>query len=122
MGNRYNKLLSSNSATIFVFLYGIIIQIVSFPVIYFYGVFFPETTKLIDKFIFIWFFIPVISGFSILIAIMQIKERKRNNEKWKKPLVGLILNLVWLICYLLLIYIVFVIKSPINYFDFNVPT
>lgn len=119
MSNRYNKLLNSNSSTIFLFLYGVIIQIVSFPVIYYYGVLFPETTKLVDKLIFIWFLIPMISVFSIIIATMQIKERKRNYEKWKKPLIGLILNFTWLICYLLIICFAFVIKSPMNYFDFS---
>lgn len=120
MRNRFNKLLKANSATIFIFLYGIIIQIVSFPVIYIYGAALqdalPESVKIIDKFIFMWFFVPIISVFSILIANMQIRERKKNHEKWKTPLVGLILNAGWLICYLILIYFVFVVKMP-NLFE-----
>lgn len=105
---KWNKIINSNSATIFLFLYGLMIQIVAFPVIYFYGSAFKDMGSLTKALIFIWFFIPIVSVFSAVIAIIQIKKRRNNNEKHHVPLIGLILNMVWLLCYLFFLYMVFV--------------
>lgn len=103
----WNKIINSNSTTIFLFLYGLMIQIVAFPVIYFYGSAFKDMGSITEALILVWFCIPVVSVFSIIIAIAQIKRRKSNNEKYHVPFIGLILNMVWLLCYLLFLYKVF---------------
>jgi len=109
-----NKLINSNSTTIFLFLYGLIAQIVAFPVIYIFITALKDviSVSLIEALVFIWYCIPIVSVFSIIIAIIQIKERKINNEKCKIPLIGLILNIIWLLCYLFVIYMVFVVGMP----------
>lgn len=109
---RFNKIINSNSTTIFLFLYGLIVQIVAFPVIFYYDLAYRDMTSVFDTLVLIWYCIPIISVFSIIIATIQIKERKINNEKWKIPLIGLILNIAWLLCDLFFIYMVFVVRMP----------
>jgi len=109
---RFNKLVGSNAATIFMFLYGIMIQIVALPVIYYYNLAYQDATAMFEKLVLIWFCIPIISVFAILIAIIQIAVKRKSNEKWKTPLIGLILNFLWFAGYLAIIYVVFVIKAP----------
>jgi len=103
---KFNKLINSNSATIYLFLYGIITQIVAFPVIYFFIFIFgdkiPEFE--VEALITVWYCIPIVSVFSIIIAILQIKERKISNKKNKVPYIGLTLNIIWLLSYLFLLY------------------
>jgi hypothetical protein len=103
----FNKIINSNSAAIFLFLYGLITQIVAFAVIYFYISTFKDMVSLGETLVSIWFCIPIISVFSIVIAVIQIKERKTHNEKCKIPFIGLVLNTAWLLCYLFVIYMVF---------------
>ena len=106
-----HKLINTNSTTIFLFLYGLIVQIVALPAIYYYSLAYKDS-KSFEILVLIWFCIPIISVFSIIIAIIQVNDRKINNEKWKVPVIGLILNTVWLLCYLLVIYMVFVVRMP----------
>lgn len=104
------KIIQNNSTTIFIFLYGIIIQIVALPAIYYYSLAYKELVAAVEILIFIWFCIPIVSVFSISIAILQIKEKKMNNEKYKTPCIGLALNSLWLLCYLIGMYMVFVAR------------
>lgn len=113
MRTKFNKLTDSNAATLFLFGYGLIIQIVAFAVINFFISYYPVTEPFIEAFVLLWYCIPVIAVFSIIIAVMQLKKRIPNRERHKKPLVGLILNSVWLLCYFAVIYLVFVVKLPL---------
>ena len=108
---RFNKLINSNTASIFVFLYGIIVQIIALPAIYYYNLVYQDATAVFEILVSIWFCIPIISVFAILIAIIQIVVRRKSNEKWKTPLIGLILNFLWLACHLVIIYVVFVVRE-----------
>jgi hypothetical protein len=112
MGNKFSKLIGSNSATVFLFLYGLIVQIVALPIICFFISNYPVKTSVVEASVFIWFCIPIISVFSVIIAIIQIRKRKRKKENYKTPLVGLILNLVWLLCYLFAVYMIFIVGTP----------
>jgi hypothetical protein len=106
-----NRLLESNAATIFVFLYGMIIQIVALPAIYYYNMAYQDSTSVYEKLVFIWFCIPMISVLAILLASIQIAVRRKRQEKWKTPLIGLILNFLWLASYLAILYLLFVVKT-----------
>lgn len=110
----FNKLTNSNSITIFLFLYGLIVQIVALPAIFYYSLAYKDSVSVFEALVFIWFCIPVVSVFSIILAIIQIKKRKSNREKYKVPLIGLILNIVWLFCYLFVLYMVFIVVKPFN--------
>lgn len=108
---RLNKFVDSNTATIFMFLYGIIIQAVALPAIYFYNLIYQDTTAVYEKLVFIWFCIPIISVLAILTATYQVAFKRKNNEKWEIPLIGLILNFLWFAGYLVILYVVFVVKA-----------
>lgn len=112
MRNIINKLTSSNSVTIFLFMYGLIVQIVALPAIYFYSLVYKDSVFVFETLVFIWFCIPVVSALSIILAIIQIKKRKSNNEKYKMPLIGLILNITWVLCYIFILYMVFIVVKP----------
>ena len=110
MRSTINKLFDSNAATIFMFLYGIIIQIVALPAIYYYGLAYQEAAAMFERLVIIWFCIPTVSVIAILIAVLQIIKRN-NKEKWKVSLIGLILNFLWFSAYLVTLYLVFVEKD-----------
>ena len=107
-----NKLIDSNAATIFIFGYGLIIQIVAFAIIYFFISNFPIKASVVEAFVGLWYCIPVVSVFSIIVALIQIKRRISGREKYRAPLIGLILNLAWLASYLFVIYLAFAGKAP----------
>ncbi len=112
MRTRFNKLIDSNTATIFLFLYGLIAQVTAFAIIYFFITYLPIKEAVVEAFVFLWFCIPVIAIFSIITAAIQIKIRVTGEQKYKTPLIGLILNLAWLLCYVVVIYLAFVGKMP----------
>lgn len=103
-----NRLIGSNAATVFLFGYGLIVQIVAFAIIYVFISHFPIKAAVVEALVFLWYCVPAISVFSIVLAFIQIKKRINSHEKFRVPLIGLILNLMWFLCYLLLIYMVFV--------------
>lgn len=107
MGTKFNKILNSNAVTIFLFGYGLIVQIVAFETIYFFIANYPMKSSVVEAFVFLWYCIPVVSVFSIIIAFIQIKRRRNSHERYRTPLIGLILNLMWLVCYLFAIYLAF---------------
>jgi hypothetical protein len=107
-----NRVIGSKSASIFIFGYGLIVQLVAFAIIYFFISNFPIRTSVVEAFVFIWYCIPVMSVFSVMLASVQIKRRISSHEKYKAPLIGLILNLAWLMSYLYLIYLAFEDKAP----------
>jgi uncharacterized membrane protein len=113
MRSKFNKIIRADSTTVFLFLYGLIAQIIAIPAIYWYNLAYKDLESVFETLIFIWFCIPVVSVFSIIIAVIQIVKRRGNQEKYKTPLIGLTLNAVWLIGDLLFIYIVFVAEMPL---------
>lgn len=108
----FNKLINSDLATVFLFLYGLIVQIVSFPVIYIFITTLKVTTSSFETLVLIWYCIPVVAAISIIIAAIQINARKIRSEKFTKPLIGLILNTIWLSCYIFALYKIFVVGIP----------
>lgn len=112
MRNIFSKLTNSNSITIFLFMYELIVQIVALPAIYLYSLVYKDSVVVFEALVFIWFCIPVVSVFSFILAIIQIIIRKSNNEKYKMPLIGLILNITWVLCYLFILYMVFIVVKP----------
>lgn len=108
-----NKIINTNTATIFLFLYGLIVQIVAIPAIHLYSQVYPGSESVFEVLIFICYCIPVVSVFSIMIAVIQIVKRSRNQEKFRTPLIGLALNTAWLLIYLIFIYMVFVAGTPL---------
>jgi len=113
MGSKFYKIIRTDSSTVFLFLYGLITQIVAIPAIYWYNLAYKDLESVFEALIFIWFCIPVVSVFSIIIAVAQIIKRKRNHEKYRTPLIGLTLNTAWLLIYLIFIYLVFVAGMPL---------
>jgi uncharacterized membrane protein len=113
MRSKFNKIIRADSTTVFLFLYGLIAQIIAIPAIYWYNLAYKDLESVFETLIFIWFCIPVVSVFSIVIAVIQIIKRRRNNEKYRTPLIGLALNTAWIFSYLAFIYMVFVVGMPL---------
>jgi hypothetical protein len=57
----------------------------------------------------IWFFIPLISIGAIIIAVNQIRKRISLGF----PIIGLIINIIWLILFSFVAYLVFVVKISV---------
>lgn len=112
MENLSNRLINSNLAVIFLFAYGLIAQIVSLPVIYYFSSIEAAPPVLGETLIYIWFCIPIVAIFSIILALVQIKERSIRHEAIKMPLIGLVLNILWLIGYLSAVYMIFFVVKP----------
>lgn len=113
MREKYNQLIDIDSATIFIFLYGVIIQIVSLPIIYYFSVLYHEySASMYEALFIIWYCIPAAAVFSIIIAAIQIKRGTISGRKSKMPFIGLILNGIWFFIYLFALYLIFVVKTP----------
>lgn len=107
-----NRLIGSNAATVFIFGYGLIVQIVAFAIIYVFISNFPIKAVVVEALVFLWYCVPAVSVFSIVLAFIQIKKRINSHEKFRAPLTGLVLNLIWLFSYLYVIYLAYVGKVP----------
>lgn len=92
-----NKLIDTNTSTVFLFVYGLIVQAVAFSIINFFISHYPIRPSMVETFVFLWYCIPIVAVFSVIVAVIQIRIRKRNQEKYKAPLIGLVLNLLWLL-------------------------
>lgn len=113
MRSKFNKLIDIEPATIFIFLYGVIIQIVSLPIIYYFSVLYHEySAPMYEALFIIWYCIPAAAVFSIMLATIQIKQRKNSVRKSKMPFIGLALNGIWFFIYLFVLYMIFVVKTP----------
>lgn len=113
MRSKLNELIGIDPATIFIFLYGVIIQIVSLPIIYYFSVLYHEySASMYETLFIIWYCIPAAAVFSIILAAIQIKQGKNSDGKSKMPLVGLTLNGIWFFSYLFVLYMIFVVKTP----------
>lgn len=113
MRKKLNELIDIDSASIFIFVYGVIIQIVSFPILYYFSRLYHEySASMYDVLSIIWYCIPAAAVFSIVLAAIQIKRGKAGERKRKMPLVGLILNGMWIFIYLVVLYMIFVVKTP----------
>ena len=112
MRSALNRLINSNSVTIYLFIHGILIQAIAFAIIYGFSLAFRERESVVETLISLWFCIPVLAVFSILIASIQIKIRKRKSESYRVPLIGLSLNILWLFGYLLALDVIFVVIKP----------
>lgn len=113
----FHKLIHKNLVAVFLFLYGFIVQITAFPVIYILTSAIEVRLSVVETLVFLWFLIPVVSVFSIIIALIQIRERKMSGSGYRAPLIGLILNALWLCGYLVFIYIVFFVGLPVFIFS-----
>lgn len=109
ISKRINQWIDYDLSSIFLFVYGLIIQIVSFPVIYYYSWLFREKVSeaLIETLVRIWLSIPILALFSIIIAAIQIKRRKQEGKTLRIQFIGLTLNISWIICYCIFIDVIF---------------
>lgn len=110
--NFYNKLLSSKESAILIFVCGILVQIITWPFLFIVGVAFHLNelmSNITSVLCFLWFFVPLISVGAIVISTVQI------SRKWASALtvIGLILNIVWLILFLLVSYFLFICKITV---------
>ena len=113
MRRKFNQLIDTDPASIFIFLYGVIIQIVSLPILYNFSVLYHEySASMYEALFIIWYCIPAAAVFSIVLAAIQIKQGNAGGKKRKLPLVGLILNGMWVFIYLVVLYMIFVVKMP----------
>ncbi|MEG1584176.1 MAG: hypothetical protein RR361_03885 [Anaerovorax sp.] len=104
MKELFNKIINANHSSIYLVLYGMIAQIVAWPLI-FVGLSALEIpTILASGLIYAWSAIPTVAVISIIIAIIQIKRAKNNNEKSAKPFIGIIISAIWIIGFVLLIH------------------
>jgi hypothetical protein len=94
MKNMFNKLLDKNSSSLLIILLGFITQIVTYPILFIFGVTNHLNGRVMEFFgilSVIWFLVPLVSVGGIIIAIIQIRERKVS----KLPIIGFILNIIW---------------------------
>lgn len=101
------KLLDTDSSTIYLFFYWLIIQVIAMPVIYYYCQAYQDAGPLLEKLMLIWFFLPVVTVLFIIVAVLQIRQRKHSRATNRFPLIGLILNSAWLVGYALLLSMIF---------------
>lgn len=104
--NFYAKLLSSKSSSILIFVFGILAQIITYlPLIFL--MLNNHSNGQISPIFFVltglWFFIPLISILAISVSITQISRK----EKSASTVTGLVLNVIWLILFLCLVFMLF---------------
>lgn len=96
--NFYAKLLSSKASPLLIFVCGILVQIITYLPLLYWGIdkLSYERMELIFSILsFLWFFIPLVSIGAIIISIIQILRKKAS----ALTVIGLILNIIWLILF-----------------------
>jgi hypothetical protein len=107
----FNKLIQTNTSTVFLLLYGLIIQLAALPAIHIYSLVYKDLmpASLYEILVLIWFCVPIISVFAVVIAAVQIRVRRINGEKFRAPLIGLLLNSIWIAGYAVILYLIFAV-------------
>lgn len=108
MKSLFEKLLKKDSSSLLIALLGLITQVITYPILFIFGITNHLNERVMKVFVvlgLIWFIIPIVSLEGIIIAIIQI--RKRNVSKL--PIIGLILNIIWLILFFLVSYFAFTV-------------
>lgn len=97
--NIKKRLLENDLTTLYVGIYGVLIQIISFAVIYLMSNYIrvdsiePTATTLI----YIWYLFPIFALLPLTLAILQIRQRKAEGRKSGKPMAGLLVNTIWIL-------------------------
>ncbi|URZ04038.1 hypothetical protein [Clostridium felsineum] len=108
MKSFFNKLINKNVSSILIILIGLTIQSVTYPILFVIGVINhlnERVMSVISILALIWSFIPLVSIVGIIISTIQIYKRNVS----KLPIIGLILNIIWLILFLLVAYFIFTV-------------
>ncbi len=112
MKNLFIKLVNQKKSSLLILVIALLLQIITWPFLFLFGVRYHLNEQVMQSFLIlsaIWFFIPLLSIGAIIIAVIQI--RKRNSLKL--PIIGLILNTIWLILFSFIAYLVFVVKISV---------
>lgn len=112
MKSLFDKLINKNSSSLLIILIGLLIQVITYPILFIFGF----TNHLNERVIYIfeilsliWFLVPLVSILGIVIAIIQIHKQNVS----KLPIIGLISNIIWLILFLLVTYFVFTVGMSV---------
>ena len=97
--NVKNKIMGNDSTALYMGIYGLLIQILSFAVINSISNFIKadsvESTT--TTLIYLWYLFPILALFPLTIAILQIRQRKAEGRPFKKPMAGLLVNAAWIL-------------------------
>lgn len=92
------KFMENNLAALYMGIYGLLIQIISLPIIYLLSNYIQadsvESTT--TTLIYLWYLFPIFSLLPLTLAILQIRQRKAEGRTFKKPMAGLMVNVVWI--------------------------
>jgi glucan phosphoethanolaminetransferase (alkaline phosphatase superfamily) len=93
------KIMGNDLAALYMGIYGLLIQIISLPVIYLLSNYITAdsveaTTGIL---IFLWYLFPLFSLIPLTLALLQIRQRKAEGRTFKKPMAGLLVNAVWIL-------------------------
>lgn len=97
--NVRNKIMNNDWAALYLGIYGILIQIISFAAIYLISNYLgtdsvESTTKIL---IYIWYLLPLLALLPLTLAILQIRRREAEGRTFKTPMAGFLVNAVWIL-------------------------
>lgn len=110
--NFYAKLLGSKASPLLIFVFGILLQIITYLPLIFLAVnaHSNEQMSMVFQFLSVlWLFIPLVSIGAIAISITQLLRK----EKSSLTVIGLILNMIWLVLFLCVLYLGLTVGSSI---------
>lgn len=107
-----DKLVAQNNSLLSILSKGLLVQIIMWCIMFMTVIIFigHETWPMfVYVYMLIFYLIPLLSIVAIIISITQIVKKNTS----KLPILGLVLNVLWLILYLIALYLVLVVKISV---------
>lgn len=112
MKNLIDRLIARNNSSLLILSKSLYVQIIMWCIMFATAIIFIGH-KTLPMFMYIWilivYLIPLLSIVAIFISIIQIVKKNTS----KLPILGLVLNFLWFIIYLIVLYLVFVVKISV---------
>ena len=114
MESIFGKLVNYNKASFQIFIFGIVTQVITYPLLLLFGTNFnlnlnKQLMIIFGLFALLCFLIPIISIGAIIISIIQIRKR----QALKFPIIGLVLNIIWFIVFVSITFMYFTVGQSV---------
>jgi glucan phosphoethanolaminetransferase (alkaline phosphatase superfamily) len=94
-----SKIMGNDWTALYFGIYGILVQVISFAVIYLLSnsIESDAVGSTTTTLIYVWYLLPILALVPLTIAIVQIRQRKVEGRAIKVPIAGMLVNIVWII-------------------------
>ena len=94
-----DKLMNNDLVALYAGIYGLLIQIIALPIIYAISNYIKANSveSTTTALIYLWYLFPIFALPPLILAILQIRQRKTEGQTFKTPMAGLLVNAVWIL-------------------------